>query len=189
MATAAELLDIQQRITGAFRDPNQRRALELILDTLNIDLLDFAAVVLTGGTINGISVGATTPSTGKFTTENFTTSRLVNGVLAESVTAPTIASGFGTAPSIVANGGNGTLTFQINVGTGGVASSGVITLPAAAHGWAVTVTPVGAPAPDTQCFGAPTSTTTVTITNYTSSTGAALVWPASTILQVSAVAF
>jgi hypothetical protein len=42
-------------------------------------------------------------------------------------------SGFGTSPSIVSSAG--TAAFQVNVGTGGVATSGTITFPAVATGW------------------------------------------------------
>lgn len=55
-----------------------------------------------------------------------------------SATAPTISSGFGTSPSIVNS--NGTAAFEINVGTGGSATSGVIGLPTAAVGWSCQVT-------------------------------------------------
>lgn len=60
--------------------------------------------------------------------------RMAGGALFASQTAPTISSGFGTSPSVAAN--NGTIDFTINVGTGGVATSGVIGLPAtASNGW------------------------------------------------------
>lgn len=54
--------------------------------------------------------------------------------------APTIASGFGTSPSIVNS--RGTKSFEVNVGTGGTATSGVLTmptLPAAKVGWSCSV--------------------------------------------------
>jgi hypothetical protein len=50
-----------------------------------------------------------------------------------SPTAPTISSGFGTSPSIVNS--NGSAVFEVNVGTGGSATSGVIGLPVATNGW------------------------------------------------------
>lgn len=98
-------------------------------------------------------------------------------MLLVSPTAPTISSGFGTSPSIVNN--NGTAAFTINVGTGGVATSGVIGLPTASNGW--------------NCFATDrtsnivtretaTTTTTVTLT-------AASAWGASDILQVSCFAY
>lgn len=90
-----------------------------------------------------------------------------------SGTAPTIGSGFGTSPSIVAN--NGTAAFTVNVGTGGVATSGVLTLPAATTGW--------------NCFVIDRTNNTVTRETATTTTSATLTaasaWAASDILQVS----
>jgi hypothetical protein len=54
-------------------------------------------------------------------------------VLLASSTPPTVSSGFGTSPSIVNS--NGTAAFTVNVGTGGVATSGVLALPTATTGW------------------------------------------------------
>lgn len=108
-------------------------------------------------------------------------------VLTMSATAPTISSGFGTNPSIVAN--NGTAAFTINVGTGGTANSGVIGLPAATTGWAV------------QCMNTSTNTATVFLTKQTATTtttatignydaaGAAAAWVASNVLVCSAIAY
>jgi hypothetical protein len=138
-------------------------------------------------TMNNTSVGATTAATGRFTTANIITSESLNSVLLISATAPTIASGFGTTPTIPKS--NGTAAFQINVGTGGTASSGVITMPAATTGWMVTITPNGAPQAAAEIFAVPTSTTQVTITNYTASTGVALAWNASQVLNCTAIAF
>jgi hypothetical protein len=110
-----------------------------------------------------------------------------NSVRITSGTNPTIASGFGTSPSIVSAAG--TATFKINVGTGGIASSGVVTMPAATTGWNCNVDPAAAPQAAAAMYSVATSTTQVTITNYTSSTGAALAWPASAIIAVSCVGF
>ena len=102
-------------------------------------------------------------------------------------TAPTISSGFGTSPSIVAS--NGTAAFTIDVGTGGTASTGVIGLPAATTGWAV------------QCMNTSTNTATVFLTKQTATTtttatignydaaGAAAAWVASNVLVCSATAY
>lgn len=104
-----------------------------------------------------------------------------------SQSAPTIASGFGTSPSIVAS--NGTAAFTINVGTGGTAQTGVLTMPAATTGWRVT------------CDNTSTNTATVFITKQTAFTttsatigsydaaGAASAWVASNVLVCSAIAF
>lgn len=100
--------------------------------------------------------------------------------------APTVSSGFGTSPSIVGN--NGTATFTVNVGTGGVATSGVIGLPAATNGWVV------------HCDDLTTSSSTVFITKQTASStttatignfntaAAAAAWVASDILHCTAFA-
>ena len=85
------------------------------------------ADVINGATINSSTLGATTPSTVN------ATSLSIGGTLVHSNVAPTIASGFGTGPTVL---GTGTAAFKITVGTGG-ASSGVITLPAAPNGWVV----------------------------------------------------
>lgn len=78
------------------------------------------------------AIGGTTASTGVFTTLNATTSVSLNGNLALSPTAPTIANGggLGTVGTIV---GSAT-AFDVTAGTG-AASVFVITLPTAAHGW------------------------------------------------------
>lgn len=104
-----------------------------------------------------------------------------------SGTAPSIASGFGTSPS--RGQYNGTAAFKIDVGTGGTASSGVVTMPAAAQGWNCKVTPDGAPQAAAVTYSAPTSTTSITLTNYTIATGAALAWTASTVLAVSCMGY
>ena len=98
-----------------------------------------------------------------------------------------ISSGFGTSPSL-GPGGN-TLHFTINIGTGGTSSSGVITMPVASNGWSCTVTPNGAPQAGAVTYSTPTSTTSITLTNYTLTTGATLAWTASTILAVSCIGY
>ena len=97
--------------------------------------------------------------------------------------APTISSGFGSGASVVHQ--NGSAAFTVNVGTGGTASTGVIGMPTAATGWACKVAPNGAPQAAAVTYSAPTSASSITLTNYTLTTGAALPWTASTVLQVS----
>lgn len=58
--------------------------------------------------------------------------------LAISATAVTISSGFGTSPSIIANG---TLAGVVTVGTS-PGTTGALTMPAAANGWACTATDI-----------------------------------------------
>lgn len=78
------------------------------------------------------AIGGTTPAAGTFTTLGANTQLNVNGKLALSATAPTIANGGGL-------GTVGTITgaanaFDVTAGTG-AASVFVITLPAATNGW------------------------------------------------------
>jgi hypothetical protein len=135
------------------------------------------------------AIGSTTPSTGAFTTLNAQTSigmGASNHVLC-SATAPTISSGFGTSPSIVAN--NGTCAFQVNVGTGGSATSGVIGLPTATTGWscmAADITTQSSTVNTTRQTAS--STTTATLGNFNTS-GAAAAWVASDHLNVQCQGF
>jgi hypothetical protein len=106
---------------------------------------------------------ASTTIFGKFGTSN----------LVISDVQPTVSSGFGTSPSIVNS--NGTAAFTVNVGTGGVATSGVIGLPTAATGWS--------------CFANDRTNNTVTrqtaTTTTTATFTAAAAWAASDILNIS----
>jgi hypothetical protein len=105
---------------------------------------------------------------------------LPSGAVQISGPAPTIASGFGTGASVAAN--SGPTSFSINVGTGGTATGGVITLPAAPHGWACVVNDVTNGGANSTVQTACT-TTSVTVTNYNRLTGAVSAWTASDILQ------
>lgn len=111
---------------------------------------------------------------------------MAGGVLLFSINAPTITSGFGTAPSVVAN--NGTAAFTINVGTGGTATGGVIGLPTATTGWVVHVVNITNPSTSVTAQTAGT-VSGVTITNFSRTTGLAGAWAASDILRCVAVAY
>ena len=106
-----------------------------------------------------------------------------------SATAPTISSGFGTSPSVVAS--NGVAAFEINVGTGGSATSGVIGMPTASTGWICSANNLTAAAANRADNTRQTaySTTSVTIVNETTSTGAAVGWTASDKVYLSCFAF
>jgi hypothetical protein len=103
-----------------------------------------------------------------------------------SPTAPVIGT-CGTSPSIVAN--NGTAAFTVNVGTGGTATTCTVTMPAATTGWGCMVSPNGAPQAAAETFSAPTSTTLITISNYTASTGAALAFASGAVFNVNCAAY
>jgi hypothetical protein len=112
----------------------------------------------------------TTVKSGFFTVNS---GYLIGGNMLIAVAAPTISSGFGTSPSIVSS--NGPAAFLVNVGTGGVATSGVVGLPAAVTGWS--------------CFANDRTNNTVTRQTATTTTSAtftaAAAWAASDILNIS----
>ena len=95
------------------------------------------------------------------------TSLKLNSVLADSVTAPTIASGGCTSPAVTHN--NGTAAFLITIGTSctGVQTF-VLTMPAAAHFWACSGNNNTSDAQQSSNYIVPlaTSTTAVTFTSY-----------------------
>lgn len=115
---------------------------------------------------------------------------LANGPMVISSTAPTIASGFGTSPSVP--NANGSAAFTINVGTGGTASAGVITMPAATTGWIChveNITQTAANRANVRTVQTASTTTSITVQNQTISTGAAVAWTASDVLRIIAFAY
>lgn len=101
-------------------------------------------------------------------------------------TPPTISSGFGTSPSIASN--NGPLSFSVNVGGGGAASSGVIGLPTATTGWNCDCSDVTTASSTVfLCKQTATATGTATIGNFNTA-GAAAAWVANDILTVKCTA-
>jgi hypothetical protein len=136
------------------------------------------ADVITGATIDNSPLGATTPSTVNATNVS------VNGKLHISATAPTIASGFGTSPTITAFN---TSAFKVVVGTGG-AASGTITFPAAPNGWFVYAQDVTS---GTTIFLQQTasSTTSATVTSFSITTGLAANMSAGDTILLMALAY
>src|SRR5437588_993980 len=111
----------------------------------------------------------------------------VNGKAAVSPAAPTISSGFGTSPSITAS--NGTITFEVNVGTGGTATSGVIGLPAATTGWNCAATDITTNSATVFLTKQTASTTTTATFGNFNTSGAAAAWAASDKLRISCFAY
>ena len=137
------------------------------------------ADTITGATINSSTIGATTPSTG-----NFTTLSLNGNIFASTAVLPVIASGFGTSPTVTAIS---TFAFKVVVGTGG-AANGSITLPAAPNGW------MGFAADVTsgntlflQLTGS--TSTSLTFTSYSVTTGLAANMAAGDVVLVNAIAY
>jgi hypothetical protein len=111
---------------------------------------------------NNMIVTAT--ATGAAVTGNFSATAFRDdaGNLLISSTNPTIASGFGTGPAILANN---TAAFKVTVGTGGLDSTGVITMPAAPAGWACHVLNLTDTSTAHMLRMTAMSTTSLTVTN------------------------
>lgn len=142
-------------------------------------LLGFNAGAFTTTGSNNILVGSVDAPAGA--TSNWLN---IGGAILVSMARPTVASGFGTGASVSL--GSSSAAFQVNVGTGGVASSGVITVSptAAPVTWACSAVDDTAPA-TSNTIATPTSTTTITLTNYSRTTGIATPWGASDNLTVT----
>ena len=104
--------------------------------------------------------------------------------LVASTTLPTISSGFGTSPTIIANS---TFCFKIVVGTGG-AANGTITLPTAPNGWLAFAADVTSGSTlFLQLTGS--TATSVTFTSYSVTTGAAANMSAGDVVLVNCIAY
>ena len=113
----------------------------------------------------------------------------IGSVIFASPTAPTVTSA-GTSPAVA--GSNGTLTFRVNVGTGGTATTIVMAMPAATTGWncdAENLTGNAANRANQQVVQQSSTTTAVTVQNQTISTGAALAFTASDIVRFLCIAY
>jgi hypothetical protein len=105
-------------------------------------------------------------------------------LVATSSTLPTIASGFGTSPTITATN---TFCFKVVVGTGG-AANGSITLPTAANGWLAFAADVtSGNAVFLQLTGS--TATSVTFTSYSVTTGLAANMSAGDVILVNCIAY
>ena len=108
----------------------------------------------------------------------------VEGNLVISGTNPTLGSGWGTNPTILANN---SFCFKVTVGTGG-AANGTINLPTAPNGWlgfAADVT--SGNAVFLQLTGS--TATSVTFTSYSVTTGAAANMSAGDVVLVNCIAY
>ena len=104
--------------------------------------------------------------------------------LVASTTLPTISSGFGTGPTILANS---TFCFKIVVGTGG-AANGTITLPTAPNGWLAFAADVTSGSTlFLQLTGS--TATSVTFTSYSVTTGLAANMSAGDVVLVNCIAY
>lgn len=139
---------------------------------------------------NGNCVGLIGPGGALFSppisgvTVNATALSLNNNLVATTATLPTIASGFGTSPTISAVS---TFVFKIVVGTGG-AANGSITLPTAPNGWLAFAADVTSGSTlFLQLTGS--TATSVTFTSFSVTTGAAANMSAGDVILVNCIAY
>ena len=112
------------------------------------------------------------------------TLQLGGNTVATAASVPTIASGFGTSPTITAVH---TMGFKIVIGTGG-ATGGVISFPAAPNGWICYATDVtSGSSVFVQQTG--TSATSATLAAFGNTTGTSASMSAGDVLLVIAIAF
>lgn len=139
-----------------------------------------ASTTLRTGSNNFLAGASKAVDTPAADTDNYL--NLFNTII-ENTTAPTIGSGFGTNPNIVA--GTSTHAFSVNIGTGGTASSGVINMGRnpAPHLWACTAVDMTHPA-SSNTVATPTSAATITLTNYSRTTGGVAAWAAGDVVVV-----
>lgn len=107
-------------------------------------------------------------------------------------TAPTISSGFGAAPAASITANNGTAAFLVNVGGGGVATAGVIGMPASSTGWVAVIQNLTAQAANRanqRTVQTASTTASISIQNQLVSTGAAQAWGAQDILLINAFGY
>lgn len=123
----------------------------------------------------------------KATIANFVGSYQLNGVLMDSATAPTIASGGCTSPAVTHN--NGTAAFLLTLGTSCTNVKTItLTMPAAAHFWAMDCNNNTSDAAQALMIVASRgmSTTAVVLTSYSRTTGLPLDYVASDTLLCKA---
>lgn len=100
---------------------------------------------------------------------------------------PSIAAGFGVAPSIVVS--NGSAVFFVNVGSGGTMATGTIALPVAKTGWKCSCQDTSTFSPSVFITRQTSSTTTsCSVRNFTNNASAAP-WAAHDLLSCSALAY
>ena len=104
--------------------------------------------------------------------------------LVVSTTLPTVSSGFGTSPTVLANN---TFCFKVTVGTGG-AANGTISLPTAPNGWLAFAADVTSGSTlFLQLTGS--TTTSVTFTSYSVTTGLAANMSAGDVVLINCIAY
>ena len=135
---------------------------------------DTAISRISAGVI-GVGTGAAGSMAGTVALAGLQVHNGTSAKVAVSGTAPTLASGGCTSAAMVNN--NGTARFEADVGTSCSGSQPLVfTLPATTTGWNCTAQNVTNPATSVAAQSSAVSTTSVTITNYSRTTGLAQAW-------------
>jgi hypothetical protein len=111
----------------------------------------------------------------------------LNSKLVYSTTAITIASGFTDAPTITSSKSNGTLVVYINIATGNNGSTGTLTMPTASNGWMLLGS--NTDAAGTAVRWTASTTTSVSVVNYSIATGLAQNWSGNSNIILSFLPF
>lgn len=124
------------------------------------------------GALDSTPIGATTPSTGKFTTANVTSSYSLNGVIVASATAPTYSAGCVSGGPAVIEKANGTAAFVFNyLPCTTVGNNYTVTLPTAPTGWHCAVSQYQSTVANVAFVQIASTTTSANIQSYNPSTG------------------
>lgn len=100
------------------------------------------SVTTANGVSGAVATATTTPAITLTLGAITPTTISLGGNLTFSNATPTLSSGFGTNADASFATGSTAAAFDMNIGTGGSPTSGVIGLPTAAHGWACQVTDI-----------------------------------------------
>lgn len=133
------------------------------------------------GTLTASGVTTSGTVTGGSSVVAGTTGYFINGTRISSGTPPTVTSA-GTSPSV---SGANTAAFRVDVGTGGTATTIVLSMPAATTGWncfAENITAMAANRAGQRVVMVSSTTTSITVQNQTIATGAALAFTAGDIV-------
>lgn len=145
------------------------------------------------GNITAVATGRVLVSAGVAAVPTWSTALLISSInmganLTFSSTAPTVMSGFGTSPTVA-----GTATsFVVDVGTGGVATDGVLSMPTATTGWNCSVNDLTSHVDNDgnqQTFQLSSTVSTVTVEHQNPSTGATVAWTAGDVLSFVCAAY
>jgi hypothetical protein len=176
-------LDLIENVSLGADVASSTRYLVDVANNASVMLRNLSLSSVSPNAINDHTASRGTLSPGAFATvkEYLTSSNALH--------KPAIAGGtFGTSPSFASYSlSSSGISMQINVGTGGTATGGTVNMPGTANGWNCSVSNQTAHASNRADDTVQTSTTgtTVVVQNQTKSTGAALAWLASDIVNLT----